>query len=211
MLISIVRCTVEKKGVNVKGFNGEGWWMCFKQRNPSIPLRTADLLAMVCSECAHQEVFDDYFRLLESTLDSLKLVGKPQCIYNMDEMGMPVDVKKLKRIAPKGMKKVHGQSSGNKTQITVVMCANAASSVIPPYGNIQRRKLNYDLTKDEVPGSYIVWYVGKCVDGSRVVFSLAKQPFCQAHTTNTTSRPTFGWPFNTLHTRGHSGVKETRY
>ena len=60
---------------------------------------------MVHSDCARQEVFDDYFKLLDSILDFLKLSGKPQCIYNMDEMGMPLDAKQLKRIAPKGMKK----------------------------------------------------------------------------------------------------------
>ena len=68
-------------------------------------LRTADPLAMVRSDCAHQEVFDDYFKLLETTLDSLQLSGTPQCIYNMDETGMPLDAKQPKRIALKGMKK----------------------------------------------------------------------------------------------------------
>ena len=53
-------------------------------------------LLWVHSDCARQEVFDDYFKLLDSTLDSLKLSDKPQCIYNMDEMGMPLDAKQLK-------------------------------------------------------------------------------------------------------------------
>ena len=60
---------------------------------------------MVCLDCVRQEIFDDYFEMLETTRDSLKLSGKPQCIYNKDEMGMPFDAKKLKRIALKGMKK----------------------------------------------------------------------------------------------------------
>ena len=83
-VISIVKRTIEKKGLNVKSFNGEGWWMRFKQRNPCLRLHTTDPLAMVRSDCARQEVFDEYFKLLDSTLDSLKLSGKPQCIYNMN-------------------------------------------------------------------------------------------------------------------------------
>ena len=87
------------------------------------------------------KVFDDFFKLLESTLDSLKLAGKPQCIFNMDETGMPLDAKQLKQIVPKGMKKVYGRSSGNKTQITVVVCANPAGNVIPSMvADIQRRE-----------------------------------------------------------------------
>ncbi|ORU94636.1 MAG: hypothetical protein A6F71_09415 [Cycloclasticus sp. symbiont of Poecilosclerida sp. M] len=45
---------------------------------------------------------------------------------------MPLDHKQPKRIAPKGMRKVHGLSSGNKSQITIVACANAAGNVLPP-------------------------------------------------------------------------------
>ena len=131
-VLSIVKRTIQKKQLNVKGFNGEGWWTRFKQRHPSLSLRTADPLAMVRSECTRQEVIDDYFKLLEGTLSSLNISDKPQYIYNMDETGVPLDAKQLKRVALKGMKKIHGRSSGNKTQITVVVCANAAGSVIPP-------------------------------------------------------------------------------
>ena len=35
-VISIVKWTIEKKGLNVKKFNGEGWWTRFKQRNPCL-------------------------------------------------------------------------------------------------------------------------------------------------------------------------------
>ena len=152
-VISFAKRTIEKKRLNVNHFIGEGWWMQFKHRNSRIRLCTADPLAMVRSDCAHQEVFYDYFKLLESTLDSLKLAGKPQCIYNMDETGMPLNAKQLKRIAPNGMKKVHGRSSGNKTQITVVVCANAAGNVIPLMVIFKGERLNHDLTKGEVLGT----------------------------------------------------------
>ena len=92
-MITIVKCTIEKKGLNVKNFNGEGWWTRFKQRNPCLWLCIADLLAMVRSDCACQEIFDDCFKSLETNFDSLELSCKPQCIYNMDEMGMPLDAK----------------------------------------------------------------------------------------------------------------------
>ena len=86
-----------------------------------------------------KKVFDDYFKLLESTLDSLKLAGKPQCIYNMDEMGMPLNAKQLKRIAPNGMKKVHGQSSGNKTLDYGGCMCKYCQQCDSIYGNIRKR------------------------------------------------------------------------
>ena len=57
----------------------------------------------------------NYFSLLEKTLEENELTTKPSRIFNMDESGMPLDPKQLKCVAPRGMKKVHGQASGDKT------------------------------------------------------------------------------------------------
>ena len=60
-------------------------------------------------------------------------MNKPSCIYKMDESGMPLDHKQLKCVAPKGLKKkVHGLSSRNKAQITILVCANAVGTMVPP-------------------------------------------------------------------------------
>ena len=45
---------------------------------------------------------------------------------------MTLDHKQPMRIAPKGMRKVHGLASGDKSQITGVACANAAGHALPP-------------------------------------------------------------------------------
>lgn len=71
----------------------------------------------------------------------------------MDETSTPLDAKQLKLVAPKGMKKVDGRSSGNMTQITVVVCASASGTVIPPTVIFKGERLNHDLTKGEVPGT----------------------------------------------------------
>ncbi len=51
----------------------------------------------------------------------------------------------------KGTKKVHCRTSGNKAQITVLACANAAGAVIPPMVIFEGKRLNPDWTKGEVP------------------------------------------------------------
>lgn len=71
--------------------------------------------------------------------------------YNIDESGMPLDHKPPKVIVPKGTKKVHCRTSGNKSQITVLACANAAGSVIPPMVIFEGKRLNPEWTKGEVP------------------------------------------------------------
>ena len=58
-----------------------------------------------------------------------------------------------KQVAPKGLKKVYGPSSGNKYQITVLACDNAASTVLPPMVIFKGERLNHEWTKGEVPNT----------------------------------------------------------
>ena len=66
---------------------------------------------------------------------------------------MPLDHKQLKRIALKGSKKVHGQTSGDKSQVTIVACASAAGVVLPPMVIYKGERLNHDYTKGEASGT----------------------------------------------------------
>ena len=81
------------------------------------------------------------------------LLNKPVQCYNMDESGMPLDHKQPKVVTKKGMKKVYGPASGNKSQITIVACGNAAGTTLPPMVIFRGEKLNPEWTKGEVPGT----------------------------------------------------------
>lgn len=69
----------------------------------------------------------------------------------MDESGLPLDHKPPKVIALRGTKKVHCHTSGNKMQITVLACANAVGTAIPPMVIFEGKRLNPEWTKGEVP------------------------------------------------------------
>ena len=95
----------------------------------------------------------NYFTLLEETLKKHDLLDKPSCIFNMDETGMPLSHKQPKRVAVKGMRKVHGPSTGDKTQITAVACSNAAGYTIPPMVIFKGQKFNHEWSAGEVLGT----------------------------------------------------------
>ena len=57
---------------------------------------------------------------------------------------MPLDHKQLKRVALKGMKKVRVPASGDKTQITVIACANAAGHALPPMVIFKGGRFNHE-------------------------------------------------------------------
>ena len=96
---------------------------------------------------------DHYFSLLKRTLMDNNLLDKPCRIYNMDETGMPLNYKQPKRIAPKGMRKVYGLSSGNTTRIAVVACGNAAGHVLPPMVILKGENFNHEWSVGEVPNT----------------------------------------------------------
>ena len=102
------------------------------KRHSELSLRCSDPLSYCRSRAVCKESLEYYFTLLKQTLEQKDLMDRNACIYNMDETGMPLDSKQLKRVAPKGLKKVYGPSSGNKTQITILACANAMGNMLPP-------------------------------------------------------------------------------
>ena len=100
-VLSIVQNTL------IDNFKGEGWWIRFLERNPKLSLQTTDPLSRVRKE----EIMNNYFSLLQKTLTDNDILNKPARIFNMDETGMPLDAKQLKRVALKGIK-VQGPASG---------------------------------------------------------------------------------------------------
>ena len=121
------------------------------KRHSELSLRTSDPLSHCRFNAVSQSALDHYFVLLRNTLEVNGLMDKPSYIYNMDESGMPLDHKQLKRVALKGIKKVHGPSSGNKAQITILASANAVGTMIPPMVIFKGERLNYEWTRGEVP------------------------------------------------------------
>ena len=72
----------------------------------------------------------------------------------MDESGVPLDHKPPKVIARKGAKKIHCRISGNKARITVIACANAAGSTLPPMVISDGQCVNPEWSKREVPNTH---------------------------------------------------------
>ena len=146
-MIGIVREVLHSKGCSVDDFKGKGWWWRFTQRWPKLGLRKGDALPQPRANAVNSTNMKNYFKLLETTLKTNGLLDCPNRIFNMDESGIPLDHKPSKVIALKGTKKVHCRTSGNKMQITIIACANAAGSVIPPMVIFEGKKLNPEWTK----------------------------------------------------------------
>ena len=150
-VIGIVRQAVQKeRGPEAAiSFTGKGWNR-FVERWPKVCLRKGDALAIPRAKAITNSNIAQYYELQKKTLEEHYLMGYPSRIYNMDESGMPLDHKPPKVVARKGMKKVHCRTSGNKAQITVLACSNAAGSVIPPMVIFEGQRFNPEWSKGEV-------------------------------------------------------------
>ena len=157
-VLNIVHATLLKKAEEtgeefLKDKVSQGWWMKFCSRWPQIRLRKGDSFPVARDQMTNYSVFKDYFDLLDDTLTKFGLKDKPAQIYNCDESGMPLEFKLPKIIAGKGTKKVRQCTSGTKTQITILACANAAGQAIPPMVVFAGKYFNSSLSKGEVPAT----------------------------------------------------------
>ena len=147
----LVEAVAREKGVLRGEKISDGWFRRFLERRPRLSLRRGDATANVRMEALDIETKNEYFKSLEETLKEQGLMNSPGQIYNVDETGVPLDHKPPNVVARKGQKKVRYRISGNKKQITVVGCVNAAGQAIPPFVIFDAKCLNHDWTDGEVP------------------------------------------------------------
>ena len=123
------------------------------QRHTNLSLRSGDSTAFVRMNAMNEDNLKNYFDLLDSVLTEHNLKVHPEQIYNMDETGLPLNPRPPKVVALRGQKKVRYQSSGSKSQITVLGCGSGTGQVIPPFVIFDAKQLNHLWTRGEVAGT----------------------------------------------------------
>ena len=131
-----------------------GWFNSFIKRHPELSLRKGDSTCQTRMNAMSNKIaIEQYFAVLKECMEKEGLFDKPAQIYNFDEVGMPLDHRSPRVIVKKGQKKVRYRSSGNKSQVTALVCVNAAGSAMPPYIIFDAKNLNLDWTEGEIPGT----------------------------------------------------------
>ena len=130
-----------------------GWWAKFIKRHPVLSLRTPATLSVARANASAKESVNNYFDILEQTLEDNGLSEQPALIYNMDETGFPLDPKPLKTIHVVGEKNPLSLSSGSKAQVTVAACVSAAGQAIPPMIIWARKTMRPELAVGEIAGT----------------------------------------------------------
>lgn len=150
---AIAEKVAAEKGVLRSSHISDGWWKRFLQRHPKLRLRSGDATGHVRMDAMNKDNLKNYFNLLKHVIEENGLQNHPECVYNMDESGLPLDPKPPKVIAVKGQRKVRYRNAGSKSQITVLGCCSATGQALPPFIIFQGKQLNYQWTRGEIPGT----------------------------------------------------------
>ena len=150
-ILAIVQSILASRGVH--RIVTYGWWEAYRRHHPILTLRVPSSLTKARALALTREVIDCYFDLLEETLLKNELKDCPCQIFNMDELGMPLDPKSMKTIHVRGVPNPVTTTTGNKSQITVVACVSASGNYIPPMIVWDRKSLKQEWTTGEVAGT----------------------------------------------------------
>lgn len=77
-------------------------------------------------------IIEEYFDIVDASLKSLKLVDKPNQIYNVDETSFNLDPSRTKVVGEKNSPSVRITSGPGKESTTVLMGGSASGHKLPP-------------------------------------------------------------------------------
>lgn len=99
-----------------------------------------------------------YFIALKQVLDENGIMNDPTRITNCDEKGLCLDFRPPKSIQRKGAKHCYQVTAGNKAQITILACGNAAGQMAPPGVIFQGKKVNQKLLKSAPEDNWGIFF-----------------------------------------------------
>ncbi|XP_022112053.1 jerky protein homolog-like isoform X2 [Acanthaster planci] len=133
---------------------GYDWYQGFMRRHPELSLRKPEGLSAARAAMLNPKVIGDHFTKLGEVLDTTGLKSKPAQIYNLDETGLSLVHTPSKVISTKGKKTVQSRTSGDRGEnVTVLVCANAQGTVLPPFIIFKGKRLSPALTQSAPPGT----------------------------------------------------------
>lgn len=135
------------------GIPGKDWFLNLKKRHPEISIKKPQKLSVTRAKSMNKQVIDEYFELLKSKLDELKV--QPNQIWNCDETNMQLEHTPKSVVGRKGSN-LPGRVSNSKESVSVLGCGNAAGDIMSPMVIVKgktKRSLMSWKTEDAPPNT----------------------------------------------------------
>lgn len=136
---------------------GRKWLRLFLQRHPEVRARKAQHMNPGRAMKLNKFIVDDHFSKLRNVLMEKDFMTKTERIYNIDEKGCRLTVHHQQTVlARRGAKRVHLVAPEHAENVTVVACANALGTSVPPMIIFKGQRLKPEWEKDMPPGTLTV-------------------------------------------------------
>ena len=127
-------CEYEHKFNKETKCAGRKWLRGFMKSNPNLSIKTPEALSLPRAQGLNREAVTDFYNLLHATLEENGLMDKPENIHNVDESGLPLNMRPSKVISERGNRDcVAIKNKERGENVTVVACFSASGSYIPPF------------------------------------------------------------------------------
>lgn len=151
------RQKIEHKFNREVGMAGQDWFHRFMERNKELTIRKPEGLSRARIDGMKKEKVAEFFKTLKTVVDKTNLRGRPECVYNVDETGIPLNNRPPNIIAEKGAKDVVSVTNVERGEnVTVLACMNATGQYIPPFVLFKGVRKRDDFLIGMPPGTEIV-------------------------------------------------------
>jgi len=133
-LLDVIQQYVNRNKIQTpfkNGRPGKDWFILFRMRN-RLAIKKPQSVEYVRKKQTDPFVINEYFNLLETTLQRLSLVDKPHLVWNLDETSMCTDPSKTKVVGEKGRPSSRTTGGTGKENFTCLVAANANGGKAPP-------------------------------------------------------------------------------
>lgn len=108
-----------------KGIPGEDWFLNFKRRH-RLSIKIPQNVEISRQKCQDPFYINECFDLLQTTLQQLNILDKPEHIWNLDETSFCADPSKTKVVGGVGIPSTRTTSGPDRDNTTVLCACNAA-------------------------------------------------------------------------------------
>ena len=127
------------------------WFYNFLKRWPELSVKKPSGLEMIRARSSTPEIIGKYYVELSTILEKYDLMGRPECIYNVDEKGINSEHRPQNIVGGPNSKPQALISPRGTT--TVIAAGNANGRSITPYFVFKGARFLPDLLKNAVAGS----------------------------------------------------------
>ena len=162
---------VEKR-LPTEGELSRQWYKKFRSRWPEVKSQKPQKLDIIRAKSTCKEVVDTYYSELKSLLDTYGLLGKPENIYILEEITLPMGESAEDDLVNE---QIDGRSVDKNKRFTVIVCGSASGSLVPPYLILPGQSWNEEFIKNTCQGTG-----GECAENG-MCHSLIMKNYFQTH------------------------------